>query len=205
MFSEIHSARQLKAQMESFKSAVFDLTNTPGGRELEAGMSWGEHAEQEQKRQDAYFLQMSDAEWSAHLRTDRSQSVEEIQRLRKMRASPVVEVDAPSLEKPKTSAYWYNEYLNYPEMYFANEAEQKQAIAQVMEEWSVGVGRWRLGALEHSAVLIQRWWAQKLLAKWNRQLVDCPCGDYAVEDGLCPDCLELRTLRTEMLSNPFLQ
>lgn len=122
-------------------------------------MSWGELAQQEQDAKDAPFVNMTDDEWHTYLRTDKSKTWEECQRLTMLRsAKKALDMAERMPEQPKTCAYWYREYTQYPHLYFANEAEQKQAIAELMVEWRSEPSRWRLATMEQAAQKIQQAW-----------------------------------------------
>jgi hypothetical protein len=219
--------QQRKMMMEFRKM----MNSTRGDRELASGMSWGSHAELEQARLDARFVAMTEEQWREHLRTDRSQSVEEIARLRALRQQTPQE-ETPMPEQAKTPAYWFREYVNFPHLYFSSEAEQKEAIAEVLADWKQGVGRWRAAAMEKSARVVQTWWRsvvpqeQETCRLCNRACVseyyaiceDCQdqmvfddqgedicrrCGwDGAdVQDGVCWECEDLQVDE----QNPLLQ
>lgn len=167
--------------LDEIREQLFEIMDTPGGRELMGGMSWGEHAYREQERADARFLEMDEEEWREHLRSDRSQSVEEISRLRYLRENRREREEMPAI--PNTPAYWYREYVRYPHLYFRDEAEQKQAIAEVLADWRVSTGRWRVAAMDRSARTIGQWWAR-------RKVPRCAlCGAMALEDkSACAYC-----------------
>jgi len=99
-------------------------------------------------------------------------------------------------EAPKTPRYWYNEYTKYPHLYFANEAEQKAAIAEVMQEWRTGVGRWRFALMDQAAKKIQSKWLAgrpELCEVCNKEAVvyvdkyeSCVCENCM--NGMCKRC-----------------
>ena len=86
-------------------------------------------------------------------------------------------------------------YTRYPHLYFANEAEQKAAIAEVLQEWRTGVGRWRIALMDQAAKKIQETWKSKHVCVCHlceESLGDDSCSVCRVEDiardGKCENC-----------------
>lgn len=126
-----------------------------------AEISWGEDAMNEEERQDAPFVAMSNEEFVVYLNTEEGKKMKGLDmiRINKKRMSRMrSESEEPMEEAPKTPEYWYNEYTKYPHLYFSSEAEQKVAIAEVMEEWRTGAGRWRFALMNEAAKKIQAKW-----------------------------------------------
>jgi hypothetical protein len=151
---------------------------------METGLSWGEIAMQEEERQDARFLEMTNEEYlnfllhteeGIHMSGNQLLHIN-LKRMRNPKKEAYVEDDT------KTCAYWYNEYTRFPQLYFANEAEQKEEIAKVVAEWRTSAGRWRLGKMEEAAKVIQGAWKQ------TRSCDDEPemCKKCGVRESKCP-------------------
>lgn len=147
------------------------MREDPVQQALTNGVSWGELAQVAQDAADAPFIAMTDAEWHNYLRTDKSKSWEECQRLSALRAAKKAEAEVMP-EVPKTCAYWYREYTRYPHLYFSSPAEQQAAIAELLADWRASVGRWRIGAMEAAAQKIQQAWREY---RTNRQTFDATC------------------------------
>jgi hypothetical protein len=158
---------------------------------METGLSWGEIAMQEEDKQDARFLAMTDEEYlnfllhteeGIHMSGDQLLHIN----LKRMRAPKNKELVEDN--DVKTCAYWYNEYTRFPQLYFANEAEQKEEIAKVVAEWRTSVGRWRLGKMEDAAKTIQGAWAS-----WkDNRCRDCGVARATIiehETPVCEACL----------------
>lgn len=159
----------------------------PVQQALSNGVSWGELAQVAQDAADAPFLAMTDAEWHTYLRTDKSKSWEECQRLRALREAAKAAEAEVMPEQPKSCAYWYREYTRYPHLYFSSPAEQQAAIAELMADWRVATGRWRVGAMEAAAQKIQQAWREY---RTNRQTfeAECNCPMCEGEPEECDDC-----------------
>jgi hypothetical protein len=154
--------RQYVAELAKLAKPIRDMCKTdPIHLALENGATWGDLAQQAQDRADARFVSMTDDEWHAYLRTDKSKPWEECQRIFRLRASNKAAENMQSEpEAPKTCAYWYREYTQFPHLYFSSPEEQKQAIADVLADWWTEKGRWRRGAMEMAAKKFQSAWRQ---------------------------------------------
>jgi hypothetical protein len=150
--------RKFLQEVAVLAKPIRDMTRTdPIHLALENGATWGDLAQQAQDRVDAPFVSMTDDDWHAYLRADKSKPWEECQRIMRLRAANKAVVTVTP-EAPKTCAYWYREYTQFPHMYFASPEEQKQAIADVLEDWRNEKGRWRVGAMDAAARKIQQAW-----------------------------------------------
>lgn len=175
---EVMERMAFRAEVAKAGAPIRKMMRTdPICQALENGVSWGELAQVAQDQADARFLAMTDDEWRHYLWTDKSKSWEECQRIAGRRR--VAKATAPVAE-PKTCAYWYNEYTRYPHLYFSSPAEQAEAIAEVIADWRVSVGRWRLGAMEAAAQKIQQAWRE---FRRNRETFEAPC--------FCNDCMPM--------------
>jgi hypothetical protein len=154
--------RQYVAELAKLAKPIRDMCKTdPIHLALENGATWGDLAQQAQDRADARFVNMTDDEWHAYLRADKSKPWEECQRIFRLRASNKAAENMQSEpEAPKSCAYWYREYTQFPHLYFSSPEEQKQAIADVLADWWTEKGRWRRGAMELAARKIQSAWRQ---------------------------------------------
>lgn len=158
--AEVMERRRYEAEVAALSRPLREMMRTdPTCLALANGTTWGDIALQEQDKQDAPYLAMTDAEWHTHLRTDRSQSWEEVTRLRKLREARKAQSEVVPMPEPVHGpAYWYTEYTRYPHLYFSSEEQQRAAIAEVVAEWRVAAGRWRVAAMERAATQLQALW-----------------------------------------------
>ena len=162
-------------------------------------ISWGDLAMEDEVRHDAPYLAMTNEEYLAYLHSEEGKKMDgrvmiRINLKRRDRANATPE--EPIEEAPKTPAYWYNEYTKYPHLYFANEAEQKVAIAEVLDEWRTGVGRWRFSLMTQAAKKIQDKWVsvrpgrcevcKKEKAVYVDKYESCVCENCM--NGMCKNC-----------------
>ena len=177
--------RKVMAEMTVLAKPIRDMVKTdPTHLALENGMTWGDISQQEQDRVDAPFVSMTDEEWHAYLRADKSKPWEECQRIMRLRATQKA-ADNVVPDAPKTCAYWYREYTQFPHLYFASPEEQKQAIADVLEDWWQQKGRWRRGAMDLAARKIQQAW--KSYKQDNAfYFTSCLCDG----DRMCQECMD---------------
>ena len=158
-------------------------------------VSWGDMAMRMEQQRDAQFVKMSNPEFVAYLNTEEGKKMKGLEMIRinhKRMFRERSESDESVEEAPKTPKYWYTEYTRYPHLYFANEAEQKAAIAEVMQEWRTGVGRWRMGLMDQAAKKIQEMWKTKHVCE--ESLGENSCSVCRVEDitqdGKCDKCAD---------------
>jgi hypothetical protein len=177
--------RQFLAEIVKMSAPIRDMVRTdPIHLALENGATWGDLAQQAQDRMDAPFVSMTDDEWHAYLRADKSKPWEECRRIMRLRAANKA-TEHVEPEAPKTCAYWYREYTQFPHLYFASPEEQKQAIADVLADWRNEKGRWRVGAMDAAARAIQQAW--KTYRQANAfYFVRCEC-DLGTP---CQDCVD---------------
>jgi hypothetical protein len=185
---DIPTRRWMKKETMATLKSLRNVVET-----MQDGPSWGDLAMQDEDARDARFLAMTNEEYLAFLMSEEGIQMTGDQmihiNLKRMRNQKMQEQKKYVEEDKKTCAYWYNEYTRFPHLYFANEAEQKEAIQEIVAEWRTSDGRWRLGNMETAAKTIQGAWSSW---KSNRcQVCKTDRAKYIdkYESAVCESCM----------------
>lgn len=162
--------------------------------EIEDAPSWGDLAMRDEEDRDARFLQMTNEEYLAFLSSEEGRKMTGDQMIHINRKRVAREKMTEQLKymdaDVKTCAYWYNEYTRFPQLYFANEAEQKADIADVVAEWRTSLGRWRLGKMETAAKTIQEAWSSWKANRCQVCKTDRATHIDKYESSVCENCMD---------------
>lgn len=151
----VYARQQWEAEADRLGQPLREMMRTdPVCLALQNGVPWGELADAE----DEVFLDMTEEQWHAHLCADKSQSVEEVNRIRRRRQARAAAAASVPESDDHGPAYWYSEYTRFPMLYFSSQHQQLAALQEVLADWRVSTGRWRISRLDAAARKIQTAW-----------------------------------------------